>query len=178
MTTFENLIAKESEILNRLHKNIHKTFIKRGKSKSGLKAWKEACQKCHSYKSGLDYYTEKACLDKAYSGEILEFVICFLEIDPWFFRSGYLKQVFITKLKRSDLTPSEINRTKKVLIKAVEAKGTREFKYYCRLASAIADEILIRNLKMIESLKDGAASSRARMMLNYIRRHGQMTFEH
>ena len=105
----------------------------------------------------------------------MEFVVCFLEVDPWFFRSGYLKGIFLTRLKRSDLNDAIKERLRIVLVDAVDRRGTREFKYYRRLAAAIAGEGLVSALEKASENTDGAVANRARLMLNTIRQkqHGK-----
>jgi len=37
--------------------------------------------------------------------DLIGIVVCFLEVDPHFVRSGYLKQDLLTRIKRSELRP-------------------------------------------------------------------------
>ena len=96
------------------------------------------------------------------------FVIAFLEVDPLFFRSGYIKEEMLRKIKRSPLTPSQSDRLRSVLHHAVENRGSREFKGYCRLAAVIADEKLIGALETAAQYGEGARKSRAELMLQYV----------
>lgn len=120
--------------------------------------------------SRLDQYLERAGKKARYTDSgLLEFVVCFLEVDPWFYRSGYWKQILLTRVKRSPLSEEVKGRLRKVLLDAVARRGTREFKYYCRLAAVIADHELVAELETASASTDAAIARRARMMLGTVR---------
>lgn len=166
---FENLIKTESAKLRELHAEIHRTFERRDRDKRSWNEWSDACKAYHSYVSALDSYLQRACNDDCYvDRDLIEFVVCFLEADAWFFRSGYLKQILLTRLKRSYLNESTKSRLRRVLVDAVNRRGTREFKYYCRLAAVISNEHLISELESALAGKELARSNRARIMIQHI----------
>ncbi len=108
-------------------------------------AWIDACKALHTYVSAIDGSLDRACDERRYTDPgLIEFAICFLEVDPWFFRSGYLKQVLLTRLKRSDLDPPDKERLSAVSIDAV------------------------KQLQVASVGIDRARASRARMMLKHI----------
>jgi hypothetical protein len=166
---FATLIRAESAKLEELHSAIHRTFLVRDRSPHLRREWEAATRAFHAYKSPLDPYIERACTEPTYSDpELLEFVITFLESDAWFFRSGYLKEVFITRLKRSALTEAAKSRLRGVLLDAVNRRGTREFKHYCRLAAVVADRELVAELVSASDGSDRSRASRASMMHDHI----------
>jgi hypothetical protein len=163
---FTQLIRDESAALRALDERVRSTCRTRDSGRHARDEWSQACHGFHTYISRLDPYLQRAFQDRRYSDtELIEFVVCFLEPDPHFFRSGYLKQDLLTRIKRSELTESVKRRLRGVLIDAVNRRGTREFKYYCRLAAAIADEGLRAQLDTIASGDPSARTSRARLML-------------
>jgi hypothetical protein len=170
---FESLIRTESAKLEELHSAIHRAFVNRDHGERARLEWQAATRAFHAYKSALDPYIERACSETNYSDpELLEFVISFLESNAWFFRSGYLKQVFITRLKRSPLNEAAKKRLRRVLLDAVNRRGTREFKYYCRLATAIADhELLAELVSATDDISDRSRARRASMMRAHIQQH-------
>lgn len=170
---FATLIRTESAKLEELHSAIHRSFVNRDHDERSRREWQAAARAFHAYKSALDPYVERACTEINYSDpELLEFVISFLESNAWFFRSGYLKQVFITRLKRSQLNEAAKKRLRRVLVDAVNRRGTREFKYYCRLATALADHELLAELaSAADDSGDRSRASRASMMRDHIRQH-------
>jgi hypothetical protein len=168
------LIAEEGAKLGELHAQVRRLFLRQDRDRDvkAHLAWEDACAAFHSYVSRLEPYIERACKHKEVryvNKNLLEFVVCFLEVDPWFNNSGYLKQIFLTRLKRSDLDEATKGRLRMVLLDAVDRRGTREFKYYCRLAAVIGDEDLVSALEKASENTDGAVASRARFMLSTIR---------
>jgi len=166
MTNYQTLIEKESKVMARLHQQIHETVKNRDKD---LKSWKSACREFHTYCSPIDpminrVYEDKIIADK----ELQEFVITFLELDPMFFRSGYIKEEMLKKIKKSPITIKQKDRLRSVLKDAVEKRGTREFKKYCNLAIELANDEFISYLNVVSSYGEGARKSRAKLMLKYV----------
>jgi hypothetical protein len=169
---FTRLIESESAKLKELHAAITRTVVHRDRDERSRHEWQDACTAFHAHVSPLAKLLEPACGQQRYTDpELLEFAIRFLELDPWFFRSGYLKQILITRLKRSDLDDATRQRLRVVLMDAVKRRGTREFKYYCRLAAVLADEAFVGELAAACTGADPARIHRAKMMLEQVRRH-------
>jgi hypothetical protein len=166
--SFEDLIVSESQRLQSLHEAINETVVFRDRSPSANEAWRRACQDFHSYESRLDPYLERVYGDTDFKDqETIEFVISFLELDPRFFRSGYIKEEMLQKIGRAELAPKQLTRLRAVLIDAVERRGGREFRRYCRLATHICDDAVRSELRHLSSAGD-SAGSRAKLMLRYV----------
>jgi len=167
---FATFIREDSAKREALHQEINRTVAHRDRDASSKRAWEQACEAFHSYVSPLDPYLKRACEEQRYADkELLEFVVCFIEVDPWFFRSGHLKQMLLTRLKRSQLGAQNTRRLRAVLLDAVDRRGTREFKYYCRLAASIADAGLVSALEDLSKRGGDARANRAKLMLETIR---------
>lgn len=67
----------------------------------------------------------------------LPITIEFLEADPWFFRTGYVKEKLIRYLLRFHLSERDAARLRKVVLAAVDQRYRREFREYCRLARKV-----------------------------------------
>jgi hypothetical protein len=81
--------------------------------------------------------------------EAVEDAICFLEVDPWFFRSGYIKERILRYLKRCRLTENQCERIMHCLLRSVEGGSRRVFFSYARIAgfhanAGIAEAVQIR----------------------------------
>lgn len=99
---FTKLIRDESAKLQQLHAAVHTTWVHKDRDAKSRRAWSDACNAFHTYASAIDRQFDRACDERQYSDrEVIEFSICFLDVDPRFFRSGYLKQELLTRLKRS-----------------------------------------------------------------------------
>jgi hypothetical protein len=65
-------------------------------------------------------------------------LISFLEADPYFRNSGYMKEDVLRLLKRCELTPTQAERLRGVILHIIERPAwRREFRYYGRLARKI-----------------------------------------
>jgi hypothetical protein len=61
----------------------------------------------------------------------------FLEADPHFHRSGYIKADILRYLKRADLDEGQRERLRRVVLDRVMGPDTREFRRYCRIATVL-----------------------------------------
>ena len=64
-------------------------------------------------------------------------LITFLEVDPIFHRSGYLKEHLLRLIKNAPRTPHDDQRLRAVIWNRAGGPNRREFKLYCQLASRI-----------------------------------------
>ena len=76
----------------------------------------------------------------------LDIAIGFLEDDPWFFRSGYIKEHLLTFIKRIDIPERYLPRLERVLLAAVDGRDRHEFRQYCHLAREIGSANLRHEL--------------------------------
>ena len=144
---FTNFTAKVSE-LNRLHKSLHELSELRwrtGKAEdivrwgNSVRAWKEFSG--FGYPEMKFYFFENQTFLAALSAgdaEAKESAIKFLEFDPYYYRSGYIKSKLLVRLKHIKLTASEIKRLQKVVCNAILSLLPKsEFKYYAGLLKNI-----------------------------------------
>lgn len=135
-----NLLETNAEKLRTLHEEIRKTWIDRYLDKEHLQAWKSACQEFHS---SFDRLAFPGGLNRALillakkDAEIIEQSVRFLEIDPFFFRSGYIKADIIRQLRNCQLTNDQKHRLREVIIARIHDKTRREFRWYARLARSV-----------------------------------------
>lgn len=92
----------------------------------------------------------------------------YLESDPWFHGSGYIKANLIKFINRQELKPEWAKRLQKVVLAAVDREDRREFRSYCRLACKVNSEQLQVQLLFRLEDKDGGVRRRARWMLDYL----------
>ena len=144
---FTNFTARGAE-LNRLHKLVHELSDVRwrtGKAEditcweNSVRAWKEFSG--FGYPETKFYFFEnQTFLTGLSSGETdaKESAIKFLEFDPYYYRSGYIKSKLLVRLKQLKLNASEIKRLQKVVCNAILSPLPKsEFKYYARLLKNI-----------------------------------------
>lgn len=99
--------------------------------------------------------------DTLHSADIVEF----LEADPIFFRSGYLKEKVLRCIRQRALEPDHVRRLQDVVIKMARTRDCREFRHYCRLAVQVDGDRLRAALHLIEASNDLDARRRAGWVL-------------
>ena len=140
---FTNFTAKVSE-LNRLHKSLHDLSDLRWRTQkaedvarweNAVRAWKEFSG--FGYPETKFYFFENQTFLAALSAgdaDAKESAIKFLEFDPYYYRSGYIKSKLLVRLKNIKLSASEVKRLQKVICNAIVSQPPKcEFKYYARL---------------------------------------------
>ena len=153
----KSVIETNAERLRALHTAIKKTWIDRDVGPKSLEAWKRACAEFHS---SFDALAFPGGLGRAMSllakqdPEIIEQVLQFLEFDPFFFRSGYIKAEFIRHLRHWPMTGDQKARLQKVIIARVYEKGRREFRWYCRLAKYVTDSEFQAVIEKLAAVKE------------------------
>src|SRR5881409_3639900 len=100
-------IRRAERDLNALHDRIYETLPFRSKSDVDRGKWREACTAFRAYRHPALEFWRPDVLEKVRSGADgwRSDAILFLEVDPWFFRSGYLKQKLLRALKGAALVP-------------------------------------------------------------------------
>lgn len=134
--------------MNRLHKLVNESSELRwrtGKTED-IEHWEKAVRDWKEF-SGFGYPATKfyffenqtflAALS-AGDADAKESAIKYLEFDPYYYRSGYIKSKLLVRLKQLKLTASEIKRLQKVVCNAILSPLPKsEFKYYARLLKNI-----------------------------------------
>ena len=113
----EQIRASAAEI-GRLHARIHEAFLVRDKGRDEWREWEDACREFHSrfdelaFPGGYDGAAERLL-----SGDVntIEATLCFLELRPYFFRSGYMFSSLLRKAKRAPLAGQHAERLAAVL---------------------------------------------------------------
>jgi hypothetical protein len=95
----------------------------------------------------------------------IESALTFLEVNPLFHRSGYIKADLLRHLKRAPLSENQKSRLRKVVIARVQGSDSREFRHYARLAPTIADQSLRDALLINQASKDPVAARHAKWIL-------------
>jgi hypothetical protein len=116
-------LVANAEAIRQLHDRVHQTFRHRDESLTKWQKWKQACQEFHAnydrlaFPGGYWSDTDSNALQRIVSGDqqAVEAAICFLEIRPYFFRSGYMFKDILRKAKKAPLSDEQSARLKVVL---------------------------------------------------------------
>ncbi len=117
----ERIRENAAEIV-RLHSRIHETVKHRTKSPEKRCEWEQACSEFRARYEGLAFPGGyRNALERISRGdpEAMEAAICFLELRPYFFRSGYMFKAILPRCRRAPLTSGQAAR-----LKAIEQKLT------------------------------------------------------
>ena len=112
------LITTNAAEVTRLHSRIHETFEHRYKTPEQTKRWERACAEFHarydslSFPGGYSTARERIVAGDLYA---IEAALCFVELRPYFFRSGYMFKELLPKLKKANLSSEQVERLDRVL---------------------------------------------------------------
>jgi len=90
------------------------------------------------------------------------------EVDPWFFRSGYIKAELVKHLSRFPLSNDQCKRLRSVILRKIHGRDVREFRSYCRLAAVVADHVFVQAVAELAASSDPLASRHAGWVLKYL----------
>ena len=121
------ILANCDEVL-RLRKRIDDTFRLRERSQAHRERWRTACREFRSRYDQLafpgGYSTAK---QRIAAGDLdaIEAALCFVEVRPYFFRSGYMFKELLPKLKRANLSSEQRERLARVLLAYQDWRETK-----------------------------------------------------
>ena len=114
----KSLIEANSAEIVKMHSRIKETVALRGKSAQKQHEWEHACEVFHSKYDSLAFPGGfSGALDRIIAGDpyAMEAAICFLELRPYFFRSGYMFDSILRKAKRAPLTKDQAARLQHII---------------------------------------------------------------
>lgn len=131
-------ITRNTEEIVRLHRRIHETLSQRDGSAAKAAEWRDACAEFHIRYNALAFHGGwEGALQRIIDGdpEAMEVAICFLELRPYFFRSGYMWKDILRKCKRAPLSKSQRERFEAVIKKREEWQAQHPMPYPVKYSS-------------------------------------------
>ena len=121
--------APNAAEITRLKAHIDATVLLRGKSPAHYAAWSEACAEFHRRYNELAFpggYGE--ALEKFAAGDPspVEAGLHFLEMRPYFFRSGYMFKTLMRRVKRAKLTQAQRKRLDAVIARQAAWRAQKQ----------------------------------------------------
>lgn len=165
-------IRKEAKEWEALREQVYATFKLRDRSAEDLAEWSEACKAWHGYsRPVLDTFESTAAMEQLATGdpELLELAICFVEVNPYYFRSGYLKKRLFRRLRGMALSEKARQRIQQGILHAVLSHEGAGWKDFCSLATAFFDANFEHSVTRYVSDEDQQVSRRAKSILAHIR---------
>lgn len=166
-------IAEVACTENRHHGRIHETFAYRDQSREGFEAWKGATSAWHAQSYPTDFlWSDEFMLNLRRSErEAIEESILYLEVDPWYFRSGYLKERLIRGLRSAELTERDALRLRNVIWNVAAGQNRREYRDFCSLAVRVATEEFREKLGRVSPEEDARAKGKFSFLREYLIRN-------
>jgi hypothetical protein len=106
-------ITNNAAEIQRLHADLHKKHKLRAQGPTALADWQTAAAIFHNRYNDLAFPGGyDGALDRLLAGDVLamEATICFLELRPFFFRSGYMFKDLLRKARKAPLTKDQRKR--------------------------------------------------------------------
>lgn len=168
-----NQILNDEHTSNAQHQQIDQTYAKRNESESAWQAWVDACETWHDSILASDFLWNDETRQKIRKGdrEAIEDTLLYLEVDPWYFRSGYLKEHIISSLKQAPLTELDKERIRQIIINIAGGKNRREFRYYCRLALKVATDDFVLAIQQEAEKRDRESCGKFSYLLRFLLEH-------
>jgi len=162
-----SLISHNAERLRELNDRVNQAFRRAPHGADHV----AACEAFHAQydqlafpgglERGLALLSEKA-------PEAVKAAISFLEADPRFFRSGYIKEKLLSRLKHVPLSRSQVQRLGCLVVRSVEIGGRREFHAYARLAGALGTPAIVEAMRERQDSPDPEVARRAQEVLHVL----------
>ena len=131
--------------------------------------WRDAAQRFRDFESPLDAMLDSACdSDLSADEDARKLVFAFLNVDPIYFRSGYLKQHLFRKLKSVTLTEEEQEIIANLVLRRIDQNALREFRELCRLIPNVGTEALRSGIIERLNSKDQGIRHRAEFAARYL----------
>jgi hypothetical protein len=121
------MIANAEEA-RRLHARVRATWAERGKSDDHLAGWRRAAAEFHARYDALAFpggFGGARVRILAGDEVAMEAAVRFLELRPYFFRSGYMFQTILRTAKRAPQSEDQARRLRAVLERYDEWKRAR-----------------------------------------------------
>ena len=139
--------------------------------------WEQACRLFRQFDSPMLALVTGSGRARIRAGdpEFVERAICYLEVDPRHFRSGYNKTTLIRCLKRLALVPRQQARLRGVVFRALDDHDRCEFHDYCVLAGRVQTSEFIERIRERLLSPEFRVRRRTRLMLGYLEQFNRST---
>jgi hypothetical protein len=162
------LITANAARLRELHDELHRAFREHPHGPAHQAA-------CHAFRSNYDQLAFPGGLEaglvrlKALEPDAVEIAIRFLEADPWFFRSGYIKEEIIRRLKHAPLTTAQRASLRAVVIRSVVVERTGLPRRLATLAPVVDSPEFRKEIETVAESSDRRIQLRAKQVLHNLR---------
>ncbi len=108
--SFKSRIQQNARAIAELHQRIHETYTHRNDNEHSRAIWKVACSEFHKRYDELAFPGGTTGIrERLRSGDkqAIDYALDFLEVRPYFFRSGYMYKDFLRVLRNCPLSEAQ-----------------------------------------------------------------------
>lgn len=129
MTEFATLMRANLAEIDRLQRRVDETAGLCDRSEADRQAWTDACLHFHRRFDQLAFPGGAAQWSAFLAGKSrgIDAAIAFLDVDPWFLRSGYAKEIIWHRLKRFPLDGARAALLESIALAWLRCRVRREF---------------------------------------------------
>ncbi|MGH1454918.1 MAG: hypothetical protein ACRBBV_17265 [Paracoccaceae bacterium] len=168
MTDYAALIATCEADTNALRHNLKEAHRLKGKSAHHHELWKRSAAAFREYNSPL-YDLVAQCLRDGllHDDDLRRFAFAYIDQDPYFFRSGYMLESILQRVKKLSLSPTEKASLQRLLLNRIENAALRSFRRICQLIPMIDSDPLREAVRDRARSTDPSVKRRAEFALRY-----------
>lgn len=165
------MINSNASRLQELYARIHATF----REKPHSPAHHAACEEFRThydalaFPGGLRLELERL---KRLDLEMIEPAVQFLEEDPWYQRSGYIKEEMLRRLKHAPLSRDQRFRLASLVVRSMVGGAARVFIHYSRLAPVLGVSSIVSTAAGLGSSDDAEHRRRATHIIAVLKTRG------
>lgn len=167
------IILEVERKMNELHRRVHETHAVRHRGKTGFQDWEVACREWHAFRPATAGLWLPGFRQSVRAGDAIamEEAILFLEVDPWFFGSGYLKERLIRWLKAAPLGERECVRLRNVVWNVARGRNRREFRNFCWLGARVSSPDFLAHLEQVSHEENLSSRGKLHSLRDHLRHH-------
>ena len=168
MKRFRYLIARHEKEYSKFRALVRETFELRDRSELAWRDWQLAAKRFREYHSEVDDLVDR-CLEKGIDSdqELRTFAFCFVELDPYYHRSGYTLERLLRQIKRLRLSEAEKLLIQELILKRIDTKARRNFRDICRLIPKIETDRFRNKVSLRAQSDQPSVKHRADLAVSY-----------
>ncbi|MHA6268317.1 hypothetical protein ACXYMP_15755 [Aliiroseovarius sp. CAU 1755] len=178
MKDFCTLIRQHENKKNELHSKVWETFRRREKSTHAHSDWERAAKQFREFSSEVDDLVERSLSeDIAQDKGLRDFAFSYIATDPYFFRSGYILERLVRRIKKLDLSDEEKQLIQELILRRIDTKALRNFRDICRLIPKVETRGFSNEIGERLRSKEPSIRHRAEFAASYLPSHGRVRGE-
>lgn len=168
MKNYREMIAECEHEVNELYATLSQTVEHRFKPQSQREQWHRTADAFNNHQSPI-YDLIDQCLETGleHNNDLRCFAFAYIDQDPYFFRSGYILEDLLRRVKKLSLTGSEKTSIQRLVLKRIETRALRNFRHICRLIPMVDSDGFHTEVSNRAKSTDPQVRRRAKFALGY-----------